>query len=114
MSKGVGFAAQSVATAATRSAAVRSSIAVVGWGWEAKGRQLGVGGEGSVVEERGSGEGKMVAKAKGRPNRWRAEAVSWIGCDDGLGEAAVRERVREREERVRELKSKIDSEGTRE
>ena len=121
MSKGVGFAAHSVAIAATRSAAVKSSIAaiessiaIVGWGWEAKGRQLGVGGEGSVVEERGSGEGKMVAKAKGRPNRRRAEAASWIGCDDGLGEAAVRERVREREERVRELKSKIDSKGTRE
>ena len=50
-----------------------------------------------MVEERGSGEGKRVAKAKGRPNRRRAEAVSWIGCDDGLGEAAVRERVREGE-----------------
>ena len=58
---------------------------------------MGVGGEGSVVEERGSGEGKRVAKAKGRPNRRRDEAVSWIGCDDGLGEAAVRERVREGE-----------------
>ena len=40
--------------------------------------------------------------------------ASWISGDNGLGEAAVRERVREREERVRELKSKIDSEGKRE
>ena len=30
--------------------------------------------------------------------------MSWIGGNDGLGEAAMRERVREREERVRELK----------
>ena len=29
--------------------------------------------------------------------------LSWISGDDGLGEVAVRKRVREREERVREL-----------
>ena len=51
---------------------------------------------------------------RGRPNRQRAEAASWIGGDGGLGKAAVRESVREREERVRELKSKIDYEGKRE
>ena len=69
---------------------------------------MGVGGEGSVVEEKGR------AKARGRPNRQRAEAASWIASDGGLGEAAVSERVREREERVRKLKGKIDYEGKRE
>ena len=38
----------------------------------------------------------------------------WIDGNDGLGKATVRERVRERGERVRELKSKIDYEGRRE
>ena len=33
-----------------------------------------------------------------------AARASWIGGDGGLGEVAVRERVREREEWVRELK----------
>ena len=42
-------------------------------------------------------------KEKGRPNRQRAEAASWIGGDGGLGKVTVRESVREREERVREL-----------
>ena len=32
-----------------------------------------------------------------------AEVASWIGSNGGLGEATVRKRVREREERVREL-----------
>ena len=68
---------------------------VVGWGWEAKGRWW----------RREGG-----AKERGRPNRRRAEVSSWINGDVGLGEVAVRER----EERVRELKSKIDYEGKRE
>ena len=53
-----------------------------------------------MVEERGR------VKARERPNWWRVEvaAVSWIDSDSELGEATVRERVREREERVRELK----------
>ena len=72
---------------------------VVSWGWEAKGRWW----------RREGG-----AKERGKPNRRRAEVSSWINGDVGLGEAAVRERVREREERVRELKSKIDYEGKRE
>ena len=51
-----------------------------------------------MVEERGR------ANARGRLNQRRAEAASWISGDGGLGEAVVRERVREREERVRKLK----------
>ena len=65
-----------------------SSIAAIGWGWEAKGRWW---------RKRGR------AKARGKPNRRRAKAASWIGGDGGLGEATVRKRLREREERVREL-----------
>ena len=52
-------------------ATARSSIAVVGWGWEAKGRWWRREGG---VKERGR------AKAKGRPNRLMAEAAveaSW-------------------------------------
>ena len=50
---------------------------------------------------------------RGRPNRQRFEAAmaSWICCDGGLGEASVRERVRERENRVRELKKRVGSEN---
>ena len=73
---------------------------VVGWGWEANGQWW-------RREARAKERGR--AKARGRPNRRRVEAVaaaraSWIGGDSGLGEVAVRERVREREEWVRELK----------
>ena len=56
---------------------------------------------------KGAAKERGRVKARGRPNRWRAEAVvaaSWIGGDGGLGEAAMRERVKEREERMRELK----------
>ena len=35
--------------------------------------------------------------------RRAGSAARWIGGDGGLGEAAMRKRVREREERVREL-----------
>ena len=55
--------------------------------WEAKGRWREGG-----AKERGR------AKARGRPNWRKAEAASWIGGDGGLGEVAMRERVREREE----------------
>ena len=50
---------------------------------------------------------------RGRPNRQRVEAAmaSWIDCDGGLGEVSVRERVRERENRVRELKKGVGSEN---
>ena len=54
-----------------------------------------------MAEERGR------AKVRGRPNWQRVEAAgaaSWIGDGGGLGEAVVRERVREREEHVRKLK----------
>ena len=56
--------AKSTAFAAIGSVVVESSIAIVSWGWEAKGRRLGVGGEGSVVEERGRGEGKREGKSE--------------------------------------------------
>ena len=71
-------------------------------------RRVNGGGREGGVKERGR------AKARGRPNRRRAEAASWIASDNRLGEATVSERVREREERVRKLKSKIDYEGKRE
>ena len=52
-----------------------------------------------MVEERGRGEGER-------------EVESAKGCDDNrLGEAVVRERVRERENRVRELKQRMGSEN---
>ena len=63
MPNGVG----SAATATTRWSsivAVESSIAVVGWGWEAKGYRLGVGGEGLVVEEEREGEGKREGESQ--------------------------------------------------
>ena len=60
-------------------------------------QRVGGGGREGGAKERGR------AKARGRPNRQRSEVASWIGGDDRLGEAAVRKRVREREERVREL-----------
>ena len=82
--------AGSIATAAARFAAIgssiaaaRSSIIVVSWGWEAKGRWW---------RREGGAKERGRAKARGRPNRRRAEVVSWIGGDDELGEAAVRER----------------------
>ena len=50
----VGFAATAAARWSTI-AATESSIAVVGWGWEVKGRRLGVGGKGLVVEEEREG-----------------------------------------------------------
>ena len=56
--------AKSTASAAIGSAVVRPSIAIVSWGWEAKGRRLGVGGEGSEVEERGRGEGKREGESE--------------------------------------------------
>ena len=60
---------------------------------------VGGGSEGSVVEERGRGEGER-------------EVESAKGCvDNRLGEAVVRERVRERENRVRELKQRMGSEN---
>ena len=40
-------------------AAAGSSIAVIGWGWEAKGRRLGVGGEESVVAKEREGESEL-------------------------------------------------------
>nr|POE74201.1 hypothetical protein CFP56_46935 [Quercus suber] len=78
MPDGVGFVARSVATAAARSAvigssivAAGSSIAVISWGWEVKSwwwrREGG-------TKERGK------VKARGRPNRRRAEAATagWV------------------------------------
>ena len=71
-----------------------------------------MGGEGSLVGDgrrRVGGGGEREGRRKeggriGRGLRRRAGlAKSWIGGDGGLGEAAVRKRVREREERVREL-----------
>ena len=62
-----------------------------------------------MVEEEREGEGKREGEKReggriGRGLRRRAGlAKSWIGGDGGLGEAAVRKRVREREERVGEL-----------
>ena len=56
--------AKSTASAAIGFAVVGSSIAIVSWGWEVKGCRLGVGGEGSVVEERGRGEGKREGKSE--------------------------------------------------
>ena len=76
-------------------AATGSSIAVVGWGWEAKGRWWRREG---AAKERGR------ANARGRPKQRRVEVASWISGDGRLGEAVVRERVREREELVRKLK----------
>ena len=55
--------------------------------------RVGGGGREGGVKER------ERAKARGRPNRWRAKVASWIGGDGGLGKAAVRERVREGKER---------------
>ena len=46
-------------------AAAGSSIAVIGWGWEAKGRRLGVGGEESVVAKEREGESELDQR------RWR-------------------------------------------
>ena len=86
MPNGVG----SIATAAARFAAIgssiaaaRSSIIVVSWGWEAKGRWW---------RREGGAKERGRVKARGRPNRRRVEVVSWIGGDDELGEVAVRER----------------------
>ena len=82
--------ARSIAIAAARFVAIgssiavaRSSIIVVGWGWEAKGRWW---------RREGGAKERGRAKARGRPNRQRAEVASWIGGDDELGEATVRER----------------------
>ena len=71
---------------------------VVSWGWEAKVRWW---------RREGGAKERGRAKSRRRPNWWRvkvAAAASWIGSHNGLGEAVVRERVREREERMRELK----------
>ena len=66
---------------------------------------VGGGSEGSVVEERGRGEGEREGKSE-------REVELAKGCgDDKLGEATVRERVRERENRVRELKQRMGSEN---
>ena len=66
---------------------------------------VGGGSERSVVEERGKGEGEREGESE-------REVESAKGCDDNrLGEAVVRERVRERENRVRELKQRMGSEN---
>ena len=69
MPNGAGFAATAAARWSSIAAAV-SSIAVVGWGWEAKGR---------LWRREGGAKERGRAKARGRPNRRKAEAVSWIG-----------------------------------
>ena len=81
--------------------AAGSSFAVVNWGWEAKGQ---------CWRREGGAKERGKLKARRRPNRQRVEAASWINGNSGLGEAAVRER----EEWVRELESKIDSDRKRE
>ncbi|KAK9986827.1 hypothetical protein SO802_031778 [Lithocarpus litseifolius] len=95
LSKPTGSTARSVATAATQSAAVwssttaaGSSIAVISWGWEANGRRLGVGGEGSVVEERGKGEGKRGGQIGGglRRRAGSAATVGWVRRCEGESE----------------------------
>ena len=58
-----------------------------------------------MVEERRKGEGVREGESE-------REVELAKGCgDDRLGEAAVRERVRERENRVRELKQRMGSEN---
>ena len=74
--------------------AVGSGRRTVGWGWEAKGRWWRREG---AAKERGR------ANARGRPKQRRAEAASWISGEGRLGEAVVRERVRETENFVKEL-----------
>nr|POF10748.1 hypothetical protein CFP56_03423 [Quercus suber] len=63
-------------SAAARSA--RSSIVVVDWGWQAKvrggRRRIGGGGREGGAKERGT-ESWI---ARGRRNRWRTSAASWI------------------------------------
>nr|POE80141.1 hypothetical protein CFP56_79326 [Quercus suber] len=80
--------AGSAATAAARWSSIavaRSSIVVVGWGWEAKGHWLGVRGVGSVVEEEREGRRKEGGQKReggqiGGGLRWQAgSAASWIG-----------------------------------
>ena len=61
------------------------------------GRQR-VGGGG-----REGGRKREGSRIGGGLRRRVGSAVSWIGGDGGLGEAAMRKRLREREERVREL-----------
>ena len=50
-----------------------------------------------MVEEEREGRRKEGGRKRAR------SAASWISGDGGLGEAVVRKRVREREERVRDL-----------
>ena len=48
------------------------------------------------------GQKRKGGRISGGLRRRARSAVSWIDGDGGLGEATIRKRVREREERVRE------------